>query len=58
MQILEEARIAEGSVGEVCRRHQLAPGQFYRWEHQARQAALQALRDGKRGRKPTDPVVR
>jgi transposase-like protein len=43
---------------EVCRRHQLAPGQFYLWEKQARQGALQALRDAKRGRKRTDPTVR
>ncbi|MDR7543653.1 MAG: transposase [Armatimonadota bacterium] len=58
LQILEEARAAGGSVSEVCRRHQLAPGQFYLWERQGRQGALQALRDGKRGRKPTDPVAR
>jgi transposase-like protein len=58
LQVLEEARQAGGHVSEVCRRHQLAPGQFYLWERQARQGALQALRDGKRGRKPTDPTVR
>jgi transposase-like protein len=58
LQVLEEARQAGNLVSEVCRRHQLAPGQFYLWERQARQGALQALRDGKRGRKPTDPTVR
>ncbi len=34
------------------RRHQVAVGQFYGWEKQARQGALAALRNGKRGRKP------
>jgi transposase-like protein len=58
LRILEEARQTGVSVSEVCRHHQIAPGQFYLWERQARQGALQALRDGKRGRKPTDPTVR
>ena len=37
----------------MCRRHQIAPAQFYQWEHQARKAALEALRNRKRGRKPS-----
>ncbi|MGQ0570158.1 MAG: transposase [Armatimonadota bacterium] len=58
LKILEEARQAGQSVSEVCRRHQIAPGQFYLWERQARHGALQALRDGKRGRKVADPTAR
>lgn len=53
LQILDEARKAGQAVSEVCRRHQVSPGQFYQWEQQARKAALEALRNGKRGRKPT-----
>lgn len=52
LQILDEARKAGQAVSEVCRRHQIAPAQFYQWEHQVRKAALEALRNGKRGRKP------
>jgi transposase-like protein len=29
----------------------------YQWEKQAREGALQALRNGKRGRKKADPTV-
>ena len=52
LEILDEAREASQAVSEVCRRHQIAPAQFYQWEHQARKAALEGLRNGKRGRKP------
>jgi transposase-like protein len=55
LQILDEARKAGQAVSEVCRRHQIAPAQFYQWEHQVRKAALEALRNGKRGRKPSKP---
>src|SRR3990170_5951011 len=58
LKVLEEARQVGQSVSEVCRRHQLAPGQFYLWEKQARRGALEALRDGQRGRKATDPTAR
>ncbi len=51
-QILDEARNTGQTVSEVCRRHQVAMGQFYAWEKQARQGALTALHNGKRGRKP------
>lgn len=57
LRIIEEARQTPASVSEVCRRHGIAPGQFYTWEKQARQGALEALRNGKRGRKQRDPVV-
>jgi len=56
LSILEEARQADQSISEVCRRHQLAPGQFYAWERQARQAAISALRNSKPGRKAPDPT--
>lgn len=51
LRIIEEARQTPPSVSEVCRRHGVAPGQFYTWEKQARQGTLEALRNGKRGRK-------
>jgi len=55
LQIIEEARQTEHTVSEVCRRHCLAVGQFYSWEKRARQGALEALRNGKRGRRRADP---
>ena len=54
MRIIEEARQTEHSVSEVCRRYGLATGQFYGWEKQARQGALEALRNGNQGRKKSD----
>ena len=54
--ILEEARQAGASISEVCRRHQVAAGQFYAWERQARQAALSALSNSKPG--PRNPTRR
>jgi len=58
LQVLDEARKAGQSVSDVCRRHQIAVGQFYQWEHQARKAALEGLRNGKRGRKPNQTEER
>jgi transposase-like protein len=52
LQIIEEGRQMPQTVSEVCRRHGIAPGQFYAWEKKARQGALKALREGGRGRKP------
>jgi len=57
LQIIEEARQTPATVSEVCRRHGVATGQFYTWEKQARQGALQALRNRKRGRKKNDPTA-
>jgi transposase-like protein len=51
LQILDEARKAGQPVSDVCRRHQIAPAQFYEWEKHARAGALEALRAKKRGRK-------
>lgn len=56
LSILEEARQSGQSISEVCRRHQIAPGQFYAWERQARQAALSALCNSKPGRRAPDPT--
>lgn len=55
--IIEEARQTPCTVSEVCRRHGLAVGQFYAWEKQARQGALEALRNGRRGRKQNDATA-
>lgn len=57
LQIIEEARQTDAQVGQVCRRHGVATGQFYTWEKQARQGALEALRPKKRGRKRNDPTA-
>ena len=57
LRIIEEARQTEHTVSEACRRHCLAVGQFYTWEKRARQGALEALRNGKRGRRGNDPEV-
>ena len=54
--ILDEARQSGQSISEVCRRHQIAPGQFYAWERQARQGMLAALRNSKPGRRAPDPT--
>ena len=47
----EEARKTDSTVSQVCRRYGIGTGQFYTWEKHARQGALAALRNGKRGRK-------
>jgi transposase-like protein len=57
LQIIEEARQTAQSVSEVCRRHGIAPGQFYAWEKKTRQGALKALREGRRGRKSSSREV-
>ena len=51
LQMIEEARKTDSTVSEVCRRYGIGTGQFYVWEKHARQGALAALRNGKRGRK-------
>ena len=58
LKIIEEARQTEHSVSEVCRRYGIAVGQFYRWEKIARRGALEALRNGKRGRKNSGEEAR
>jgi transposase len=55
LKIIEEARSSGHSVSEVCRRHQVAPGQFYAWEKQAKAAALEGLRASTRPPKREDP---
>ena len=58
LRILEEARQADVTISEVCRRYQIAPGQFYAWEKQAKQGALEALKPKPRRPKhdPTAPL--
>ena len=51
LNIIEEARQTSQTISEVCRRHGIAPGQFYGWEKQARNGALIALRAKRAGRK-------
>ena len=51
LRIIEEARGTENTVSAVCRRYGVGTGQFYTWQKHARQGALEALRNGKRGRK-------
>jgi transposase len=51
LNIIEEARQTSQTISEVCRRHGIAPGQFYAWEKQARSGALIALRAKRAGRK-------
>lgn len=58
LRILEEARQTGQAVSAVCRHYQIAPGQLYAWEKQARQGALEALRNGQRGHKRPDPNER
>jgi transposase-like protein len=58
LRILEEARQTSQTVSAVCRHYQIAPGQLYTWEKQARQGALEALRNGQRGHKRPDPSER
>jgi transposase len=43
MAIVEEARSGGLSVGEVCRRHQIAPQVFYDWDRKIREGSLEAL---------------
>jgi transposase-like protein len=56
-QILEEARQSDATVSEVCRRHGIGSGQFYKWEQLARVGALDGLRARKRGRKESATVT-
>jgi transposase len=57
LRIIEEGRQASSTISEVCRRYSVATGQFYAWEKLARQGALDALREGKRGRKKDNPTA-
>jgi transposase-like protein len=57
LKIIQEARQADQTVSDVCRRHGIAVGQFYQWEKQATHGALTALRQAKRGPKPASAEV-
>jgi transposase len=56
LSILEEARQAGQSISDFCRRNRTAPGQFYAWGRQARQAALSAPKNSRPSRKTPDPT--
>jgi transposase len=58
LRILEEARQTGETVSGVCRHYQIAPGQLYVWEKQARQGALEAVRHGQRSHTRADPNQR
>ena len=58
LQIIEEARQTDATISEVCRRHGIGTGQFYKWEKLAREGALDGLRAQNRGRKESLDVVR
>ena len=58
LQIIEEARQTDTTISEVCRRHGIGTGQFYKWEKLAREGALNGLRAQKRGRKESIDVAR
>jgi transposase-like protein len=48
LKIVVEGRQSGATVSEVCRRHQIACTQFYRWERMAKEGALEMLRNGVR----------
>ncbi len=60
LQILDEARRAGQAVSDVCRRHQIAPSQFYEWERQARAGALEdsTRRNGAQAQQNRSPSER
>jgi len=43
LRIVDEGRQSGATISEVCRRHQIARTQFYRWERIAKHGALEAL---------------
>ena len=57
LKIIEEARQTPTTISEVCRRHGVASGQFCTWEQQARQGALEAIRNKTKGRKKKDATA-
>ncbi|GEM_PF-2426142 len=48
LKIVVNGRQSGATVSEVCRRHQIAHTQFYRWARMAREGALEVLRNGAR----------
>jgi len=55
LKAIQEARQGGMSVRQVCEQYDIRPSQFYQWERRAEQAALDALRGQKRGRKKVSP---
>lgn len=48
LKIIEEGRASGANISEVCRRHGIAAQQFYDWERQAKEAALERFSRPKR----------
>ena len=55
LKAIQEARQGGMSVRQVCEQYDIRPSQFYQWERRVEQAALDALRGQKRGRKKVSP---
>ena len=52
---IRKVRQGGTSVSQTCEKYQIRPSQFYQWERTAEQAATEALRGQKRGRRKTNP---
>jgi transposase-like protein len=44
----------KGNAAEICRREEISPNLFYRWRQKAKEGAIQALAQIKRGPKAKD----
>ncbi len=54
-QAIREARQGGVPVSQVCEKYGIHPSLFYQWEKVVEQAAVEALRGQKRGRKKIRP---
>lgn len=52
LKILREAQDSGASISEVCRRHGISSGLYYKWQERAEAGALQSL-NGKREDRPS-----
>jgi transposase-like protein len=57
MRIIEEGRAPGATVAQVCRRHQISDGMFYKWESAAKAGMLAGLSRKKRGKSRSDSQV-
>ena len=55
--IIQECQQSGASVAEVCRRHGINTGLYYRWVKQVEEAALEAL-NGKHRDRPSNRELR
>jgi transposase len=49
--IVEEGRLSDTTISEVCRRNQISSSQYYRWAKLVRDGGLAALKSGGVGNK-------